>query len=101
MTGYSDPGPVGKAAAPNGITTITCFSGGFSTRIPPPDRCYLEMYGLTGKNVTQVTLRLQRWSDRSGDNIKRALGSLVARLPQGRIDTGQNRDRDHHAPTHH
>lgn len=58
MTGYSDPGPEGKPAAPNGITTITCFSGGFGTR-SHPRVVYLEMYGLIGKNVNQVTLRLR------------------------------------------
>lgn len=59
MTGYSDPGPEGKHAAPNAITTITCLSGGFSTRSHPRREVYLEMYGLTGRNVTQVTLELQ------------------------------------------
>ena len=49
-TGYSDPGPEGKPAAPNVITTITCLSGGFRTRSHSPE-VYLEMYGLTGKNV--------------------------------------------------
>jgi hypothetical protein len=57
-TGYSDPGPEGKPAEPNAITTITCLSGGFRTRSHSPE-VYLEMYGLTGKNVNQVTLRLQ------------------------------------------
>ncbi len=59
MTGYSNPGPMGKAAAPNGITTITCFSGGFSTRSHPHTQVFLEMYGLAGNDVTQVTLRLK------------------------------------------
>jgi hypothetical protein len=57
-TGYSDPGPEGKIAAPNAITTITCFSGGLRTQSRPRE-VYLEMYGLIGKNVNQVTLRLQ------------------------------------------
>jgi hypothetical protein len=58
MTGYSDPEPEGKPAAPNAITTITCFSGGFRTRSHPRE-VYLEMYGLIGKNVNRVTLRLE------------------------------------------
>jgi hypothetical protein len=59
MTGYGDPGPEGKPAAPDAITTITCLSGGYSTRSHPRMQVYLEMYGLTGKNVNQVTLRLK------------------------------------------
>ncbi len=51
--------PRGKSAAPNTVTTITCVSGGLQHAIPPPAQAYLQMYGLTGKNVTQVTLRLQ------------------------------------------
>lgn len=35
MTGYGDAGPQGKPAAPNAITTISCNSGGFSTRSHP------------------------------------------------------------------
>jgi hypothetical protein len=57
-TGYSDPGPQGKPAAPDAITTITCLSGGFRVRSHPQE-VYLEMYGLTGKNVNQVTLKLE------------------------------------------
>lgn len=59
MTGYGDPGPEGKPAAPNAVTTITCLSGGYSTRSHPRPQVYLEMYGLIGKNVNQVTLRLR------------------------------------------
>lgn len=58
ITGYSDPGPEGKPAAPNAITTITCFSGGFRTR-SQHGTVYVEMYGLIGKNVNQVKLRLE------------------------------------------
>jgi hypothetical protein len=59
MTSSSDPGPEGTPAAPNAITTITCVSGGFRTRSHPRrEVVYLEMYGLTGKNVKRVTLRL-------------------------------------------
>lgn len=58
MTGYSDPEPEGTSAAPNAITTVTCTSGGFRTRSHRRREAYLEMYGLTGKNVKRVTLRL-------------------------------------------
>jgi hypothetical protein len=58
-TGWGDPQPLGKAAAPNAITTIACSSGGFRTRSHPRTQAYFQMYGLTGKNVTQVTLRLK------------------------------------------
>jgi hypothetical protein len=59
-TGYGGLGPEGKAAAPDGITTIACDSGGFSSRSQPQKhQVYLEMYGLIGKNVTQVMLRLK------------------------------------------
>ena len=58
-TGYGAPGPEGKAAPPNAITTISCNSGGYWTRSHPRTQVYLEMYGLTGKNVNQVTLRLK------------------------------------------
>jgi hypothetical protein len=57
LAGYSDPGPEGTPAAPNAITTITCSSGGFGTRSHRA-QAYLQMYGLTGKSVKQVTLRL-------------------------------------------
>ena len=59
VTGHGDAGPQGKPAAPNAITTISCSSGGFRTGSHPRTQVYLQMYGLTGKNVTQVTLRLK------------------------------------------
>jgi hypothetical protein len=55
---FGEPQPPGKAPSPNALTIIGCNSGGYSTASRHRTQVYLQMYGLIGKNVTQVTLKL-------------------------------------------
>jgi hypothetical protein len=60
-TSYGNPQPTGRSPSPNSITIITCNSGGYGygTASRRRTHVYLQMYGLAGKNVTRVTLKLQ------------------------------------------